>query len=76
ERRPGRPSGSRNKVTRAALQHLVYQRLQLMADPTAPRSFARMEARAAKDYGQQFWWRPGEALPGRAPDLTATLGGH
>lgn len=66
--------GSNIWWARAGIQHLFWQRLQLMADPAAPRAFARMEARAAKDYHQSFWWRPGEALPARAPNLTAAFG--
>jgi hypothetical protein len=34
-----------------------------------------MKQRAQKDWGQQYWWEPGEALPDRAPDLSA-IGGQ
>lgn len=68
--------GSNLWYARLALDRMFYAQLKLMADPTAPRAFARMERRARTDYGQQFWWRPGEAGPARLPDFTAAVGNH
>jgi len=33
-----------------------------------------MEQRAAKQFGQSFWWHPGDATPERAPRLEAMQG--
>ena len=29
--------------------------------------------RTAKDYGQDWWWRPGETTPERAPNLEKAI---
>jgi hypothetical protein len=34
-----------------------------------PGYLARIQQRARKNWGQDFWWEPGEALPSRAPSL-------
>jgi len=66
--------GSNLWWARTAVDRLFWSQLRL-ADPQAPRDYARMEAKAARDYGQRFWWRPGDLMPERAPDLTAAYGG-
>ncbi|WP_291297614.1 hypothetical protein [Elioraea sp.] len=52
---------------RLALDRLMWDRLQEMADPDHARKWRRLENQARQDYGQEFWWRPGEASPTRAP---------
>lgn len=64
--------GSSLWYARLAMDRLLWDRLQEMADPHYAARFARMETRALTEYGQEFWWRPGEAAPRRAPDLLAT----
>jgi hypothetical protein len=59
---------------RLAFQRAVMDQLALMIDERAPQRFARMEAEAAKNFGQSFWHSPGQATPSRSPDLTA-IGG-
>lgn len=54
---------------RLAFQRGVVDQLALMIDDRAPQRFARVEAEAQKNYGQRFWWRPGQVEPSRAPDL-------
>jgi hypothetical protein len=34
----------------------------------------RMRSRAMKDWGQDYWWEPGEFVPDRAPDMGAAIG--
>jgi hypothetical protein len=58
--------------TRAALDHAVLQQVQ---ENASPGYLARMKDRARKDFGQDFWWQPGEAMPERAPNLS-TMGGQ
>ncbi|MCU0986707.1 MAG: hypothetical protein MUC89_17510 [Acetobacteraceae bacterium] len=59
---------------RLALDRLMWDRLQEMLDPDYARKFRRIENNARRDYGQEFWWRPGEASPSRAPAAAAALG--
>lgn len=40
----------------------------------SPGYLARVQQRAAKDWGQQYWWAPRDTLPARAPDLAAAGG--
>ncbi len=56
---------------RGAWERLVLHNLQEAANPGY---LARMQARAQKDWGQGFWWAPGEALPDRAPDFEGAFG--
>jgi hypothetical protein len=52
---------------RLALDRLLWDRLQEMADPNYARAWRQMEQRAQKETNQQFWWRPGASAPDRAP---------
>jgi hypothetical protein len=52
--------------TRAALDHAVLQQVQ---ENVSPGYLARMKARARKEWGQDWWWAPGDALPDRAPQM-------
>ncbi len=56
---------------RLVVDRAVMDNLQAMIDPQYRDSFSRMEERARKDYGQRFWWRPGQGAPERPPDLGA-----
>lgn len=58
--------------TRAAIDHAFLQQLQ---ENLSPGYLARMRDRARKDFGQDYWWTPGEVAPERAPDFS-TLGGQ
>jgi hypothetical protein len=39
-----------------------------------PGYLSRMQQRAQKDWGQGYYWRPGETLPDRAPDFGGAFG--
>lgn len=56
---------------KSAIDHAGLQDLQEMLSPGYLR---RMRDRAYKDWGQDFWWTPGELAPDRAPDLNAAVG--
>jgi hypothetical protein len=58
--------------TRAMWEHWVIHSLQ---EAVNPGYLERMKRRAQKDWGQGYWWAPGEALPDRAPDPAAAFGG-
>ena len=51
---------------RSAVDHMVVHDLQ---EQLSPGYLSRMERRSRKEWGQDYWWEPGEALPDRAPDI-------
>jgi hypothetical protein len=57
---------------KAALNHAFLHAVQ---ENLSPGYLARQRKRAAKDWEQDYWWEPGEAMPDRAPDLS-TIGGR
>ncbi len=56
--------------TKAATDRLLFNQLQELASPGYLR---RMEQRARTEFQQQYFWRPGEAVPQRGPDLGRVL---
>jgi hypothetical protein len=60
--------GSSLWYTRLAFSREVLDRLQAEIDPDYYSSFDRMEKRAQQDH-TQYYWRPGQPRPDRAPDL-------
>jgi len=58
---------------RLVMDRTLMDGIQSLADPEYRQSFARMERKARQDFGQRFWWRPGQTAPERAPDLGAML---
>ena len=63
--------GSNIWYTRAALDHMVWQRAM---EGLSPGYLTTVRQRALKDYGQDWWWRPGDATPDRAPDFAGAFG--
>lgn len=57
---------------KAALDHLLLHGIQ---ETLSPGYLQRVQNKAQKDWGQEYWWKPGEATPDRAPDLSA-IGGQ
>lgn len=55
--------------TKLAVDRLLWDQIQTMVDPDYRGSFRRMEQRLKDDTGQEFWFRPGETAPGRAPGI-------
>ncbi len=56
---------------RAAIDHLVFHELQ---ETISPGYLASMRERTYRDYGQDYWYEPGDKLPDRAPNLEAAGG--
>lgn len=52
--------------TKAALDHMIWQRVMEMLSPGY---LATIRQKTMKEYGQEWYWRPGEMTPERAPDL-------
>ncbi|MFG1222151.1 hypothetical protein [Xanthobacter wiegelii] len=49
--------------TRLAVDRLLFDQLQTLVDPDYRASFRRAEKAAQRDFGQSYWWAPGDALP-------------
>lgn len=56
--------------SKAALDHLIFHQLQ---EYFSPGYLAQMRQRAYREFGQRYWWEPGESLPYRAPDATQLI---
>lgn len=66
--------GSSLWYTKMATDRIIFDNIQAMIDPDYRQSFARYERRMKKEFGQSFWWGPGDNLPARAPDLGNAVG--
>lgn len=49
--------------TRLAMDRMIEDQLELLADPKAKQRFRRSERRTRKEFDQRFWWRKGDFLP-------------
>lgn len=63
----------RSWYTKAAFEHAVFHDMQELLSPGY---LQRMKRRAKKDFGQGFWWSPGESMPDRAPNFNTAVGGR
>ncbi len=54
---------------RLAMERLIFDELQRMADPDAARAFTRAEKRLRRTTGQRYFWRPGRPRPERGPRI-------
>ncbi|MFC0666797.1 hypothetical protein ACFSKY_22705 [Azotobacter chroococcum] len=66
----GHLPGANLWYTKAATDHLIFHQLQ---EYFSPGYLSRMERRAQREFGQSYWWEPGEASPSRAPNLGASV---
>ena len=48
----------------------LFDQLELLADPKAAQKFNRQTRARRNEFDQEYWWKPGELTPERAPDLT------
>lgn len=55
--------------TRAAMDRMVWDQLQILLDPEAHQAMRRQVHQQKNDYGNGEWFPSGEPLPSRAPDL-------
>ena len=53
--------------TRLAWERGVIDQLTRLTDPGARKRFSRMVRKRRKEYGQDYWWRPGETVPRTLP---------
>jgi hypothetical protein len=66
--------GASTWYLRLAMERLILDNMRRLADPKASRRFRRMQRSRMKDYGQEYWWKPGEMAPERPPELGAAIG--
>lgn len=59
---------------RLAYERMLLDQLHYLVDPEAQDAFRRQQRNWARNTGQDFFWRPGEMAPARAPDLGAATG--
>lgn len=58
---------------KAAMEHLVFQRIM---EAMSPGYLNVIRSHTARVTGQDWWWRPGETAPDRAPDVGAAVKGR
>lgn len=61
---------------RLGYERAILDRLQEALDPKAKQAFRDQIRKSQNDYGQDWWWQPGDREPERGPDLGAALGGN
>ena len=66
----GHIPGANLWYTKAATDHLIFHQMQ---EYFSPGYLSRMQRRAQREFGQSYWWEPGELTPDRAPDLGAAF---
>ncbi len=69
----GNLPGANLWYAKAALDHMIFHKMQ---EYFSPGYLATMRSRAYREFGQQFWWEPGETVPDRAPNVAAAVGGR
>jgi hypothetical protein len=67
----GNLPGANLWYAKAVLDHLIFHNLQ---EYFSPGYLRKMRQRAQTEYGQDYYWQPGDAVPERAPDLGAIAG--
>ena len=67
----GHIPGANLWYTKAATDHLIFHQLQ---EYFSPGYLSRMQRRAQREFGQSYWWEPGEVSPSRSPAMGASLG--
>lgn len=54
--------------SRMALERVILDTAEGWIDPNFHNKKARIEAKMQRDYGQRYWWAPGEMTPDRPPE--------
>jgi hypothetical protein len=64
--------GSSVWYIRGVYERAILDQLMQMADPKAYKKFRNQMKKREKEYGQNYWWKPGSATPESAPDMSKT----
>lgn len=67
--------GSSLWYLRLGLDRLLADQIQAEIDPDYRQSWRRLD-KAAAEWGQDFWWAPGDTAPERAPDFANAFTGE
>lgn len=59
--------GSNTWMTKLAVDRLIKDQIQKVADPKAYNAFSKEEQRLREQSDREFYWAPGEVAPSRAP---------
>lgn len=59
---------------RLAWERVVIDQMRYLVDPDAYSAFRRRMSSRQRDYGQEYWWKPGQSAPSRPPNLGAVGG--
>lgn len=70
----GNTPGSSIWYTKLAWERIVWDQLQYLVDPEANKAFKQRQRFFDKEFGQGFWWRPGQATPDRGPNFPVAIG--
>lgn len=62
----GNTPGANLWYAKAALDRIIFHQFQ---EYFSPGYLAGIRSRARQEFGQEWWWEPGQYTPGRAPDL-------
>jgi hypothetical protein len=62
--------GSSLWFMRLAYERVLMDQLQYLTDKDAHSAFQKRMSLRKRDFGNEFFWRPGETSPRRAPDLS------
>lgn len=49
----------------------LFENIQLWNDPKYQQRLNRMENKYRRETGQEYWWRPGQLTPDRAPEISS-----
>lgn len=60
----GNVPGSNIWYMRLAFERTVFDQMQYLADPEANKAFKRQQQFWRREFGQEFWWKPGALTPG------------
>ena len=66
--------GASTWYLRLAIERGIMDQLRLVTDPKAYKRFRQLERGRIRDYDQEYWWRPGQLLPDRAPNVLGVTG--
>lgn len=59
---------------RLGIERLIVDQARLMVDPDAANKMRRLERKYQTERNQEYWWRPGQTAPSRAPDVQNIFG--
>jgi hypothetical protein len=59
---------------RLAMERLIWDHIQELVDPGWQRRVRQQERFYRQNYGNGYWWHPGDSVPARAPELDSAGG--